>query len=175
MKARLQLFGLGLALLLGQALVAAILPQGIRPDLVLVFVLAIGLRTAGIGPLTLAFFFGFIVDVQSTSPLGLYALLRGTACASTRLMDRALYLRAAMPWTLYVLAYAVVDNLLLGGLLRLLRPEEALAWQTILLRIPGNAILTALVAVPLLGLMRRLGTDPEAESNWASFGPPARL
>ena len=69
----------------------------IQPDLILIFALAMGLRGGGLQGLILAFGAGFVLDVLSVSPLGLYALLCGTACAATRLFDKALYLRAAGP------------------------------------------------------------------------------
>ena len=79
----LRLIGLGLGLLLLHTLVT-VLPVAARPDFVLVFTLALGLRGGAIGGLVVAFGVGFSVDVLSGSPLGLYALLRGTSCAATR-------------------------------------------------------------------------------------------
>jgi rod shape-determining protein MreD len=170
----LKLLGLGLALLILHALATAILPAGARPDLILIFALALGLRARGTGALVLSFLLGFCVDVLSGSPLGLYALLRGTACAGTRLLDRALYLRAPLPWAVYVLGYSILDVLLLSFTLRLLVPEGAIAWWTILLRIPLSALITAVLSVPLLSLIQRLHVDARGEIGWASFTSRAR-
>ncbi len=166
----LKLLGLAVALLLGQSLVAEVLPVRTRPDLVLIFALAMGLRAAATQGLVLAFGMGFVFDVLSGSPPGLYALLRGTAAAATRLLDRALYLRAALPWAIYVAGYAVFDWILLGGALRLFAPDASLTWSELALRVPGSAILTTLIAAPLLAVFMRLDFDPEGESAWPTLG-----
>jgi len=167
---QVRLLGVGLGLLLLQAL-AWHLPETLRPDLILIFALAMGLRLRGTGALILAFAFGFVVDLGSGALPGLYAFLRGTACAATRLFDRALYLRAPVPWAIYVLAYSVIDAMLMGVVVRFFVPTSTLTWEVILTRLPGMAILTAIVAAPLLGVFRRL--DPEA-SPQAAWGLLAR-
>lgn len=168
----LRLVGIALALLLFQVLAIAVLPDSFRPDLILVFALAMGLRSRGLGPLVWAFAAGFAIDTLSGSPLGLYALLRGTACAASRLLDRALYLRAAGPWAIYVLGYAVVDALLMGVILRLFAPEAAISWGALVLRLPGMALTTAVLAAPLLGLFRWADSDPAREPGFAVSALP---
>lgn len=171
----LKLVGLGLLLLLCQALAKELFHERIRPDPLLVYALAMGLRAGTVSPLLLAFGFGFTMDVLSGSPLGLFALLRGTACATTRLFDRALYLRATSPWTVYVLVYALVDGTLPGLILGFVVPEAAPSWTSVLLRIPGSAIVTAILAGPVLSIVRRLGADTEGETSWMSAGRRSRL
>ena len=161
MKARALLVGLGLGLLLGQALLQTVVPQALLPDLLLVYALALGLRAGSSYSLTLAFLAGFAVDALSGAPPGLYALLRGTACAATRAVDGALYLRAGGPWAVYVAAYAVADLLLLGLCLAWFAPEGAPPWSGLILRAPGVAVATALLAIPILSLFRRI----EGESS----------
>jgi rod shape-determining protein MreD len=167
---QMRLLGVGLCLLLAQAL-SWNLPEALRPDLILIFALAMGLRLRGTGALLLAFAFGLAFDLGSGALPGLYAFLRGTACAATRLFDRALYLRAPLPWAIYVLAYCVLDAFLMGAVVRFFVPTTTLTWDAILTRLPMMAILTALVAAPLLGVFRRL--DPEA-SPQAAWGLLAR-
>lgn len=171
MKPALKLVGFGLVLLLVQALGVTLLPESLRPDPMLVFALAMGLRAAGTGGLLLAFLAGFAVDALSGAPLGLFALLRGTACAATRVAGQALYLRATLPWALYVLAYAIADALLLGACLRWFAEDASLLWGTLLWRAPGTALATALLAAPLLAVFCRLDADPGREAGFTFLEP----
>src|SRR5215471_5503325 len=166
MSSLLRLVGVGLALLLGQAVARFALPTVVQPDLVLVYALALGLRGGGVQGLLLAFGAGFVQDVLSGSPPGLFALLCGTACAATRLLDRALYLRAAAPWATYVGIYALVNYALCGLALKSFAPAAALPWDVLAVRAPGSAILTALCAAPLLGLFRRLLVEADRDGSW---------
>ena len=106
----------------------------------------------------------------SGSPLGLYALLRGTAAAATRLFDRGLFLRAPLPWAIYVAAYVLVDVVLLGLTLYMLAPEVALGPLALLARAPGPALMTAVLAAPARSLFLRLERAAEREAGWASLG-----
>jgi rod shape-determining protein MreD len=163
-------------MLLCQVLMIAVLPAAVRPDLVLVFALAMGLRSHATSGLVWAFAAGFAVDALSGSPLGLYALLRGTAAAATRVFDKALYLRAPLPWAIYVLAWSIADAALLMGLLSLFDDGSGLSWGTLAVRLPGSALLSALFAALLLGVFRRLDPDPAAEGSLGSLagGPELR-
>lgn len=165
MKARALLVGLGLCLLLGQALLQTILPPPVRPDLLLVYALVLGLRAGSSFSLVLAFLAGFAVDALSGAPPGLYALLRGTACAATRAVDGALYLRAGGPWAVYVGAYVVVDLLLLGLCLAWFAPEGAPPWSSLILRAPGVVVSTALFALPVLALFRRIESESSRDAG----------
>ena len=165
MRERALLVALGLAVLLGQALLQGMLPPFIRPDLLLVFALVLGLREGATFGLLLAFLAGFAVDALSGAPLGLFALLRGTACAATRALDGALYLRAAAPWAVFVAAYAAVDLLLMGLCLYWFLPGSTLPWTTLLLRMPGVAFTSALVAPVLFVLARRLDGERAREGG----------
>ncbi len=171
MKFVLTLGGVGLVLLMLQGVVSTAIPVGIRPDLILIFALALGLRAGSSSGLVLAFLAGFAIDALSGAPLGLFSLLRGTACAATRAFDRALYLRAAGPWAIYVFGYSIADALLLGVCLRSFAPETALGWSQILLQAPGAALATALVAAPLLGVFRLLDADAGREAGWTLVTP----
>jgi rod shape-determining protein MreD len=164
---RLQLWGVALGLLVLQELATALAPHWARPDLILVFALAMGLRARGVEGLVLAFVLGYFVDVLSGAPLGLHALLRGTACAVTRVLDRTLVLRAPAPWALYVAIYALVDALLLGVALSFLAPEGIVPWREVLIDAPGSAILTGLLALPLLRIFRGLDPDALRDDSWA--------
>ncbi len=88
------------------------------------------------------------MDVLSGAPQGLFALLCGTACAATRLFDKALYLRAAAPWATYVGVYVLANWVLLGVAQRLFAPAGASEWADLLVRAPGTALATALAAAP---------------------------
>jgi len=168
--ARLRLLALALLLLLAQQLIVALLPAWARPDLLLVFALALGLRARATESLILAFGVGFALDAMSGAPAGLYALLRGTACAATRLVDRALFLRAALPWLLFAGVYAIVDGLLLGGLMRLFAPASALGWLDVVARQFGNAVATAVVALPVLYAVTRADGESDADGTVPLMG-----
>lgn len=168
-----KLAGLGLAAVLVQVLARAIFPAWLRPDLVLVFALALGLR-GGTGGLVLAFGSGFVVDALSGSPPGLFALLRGTACAVTRAVDHALYLRAAVPWALYVLGYCVFDAVALGLSHRFFLDGGALPWMLILTQLPGSALFTALLAGLLLPAFLNVDAEAGRESGLALAGRSSR-
>ena len=170
MKALAKLAAAGLALVLLQVLLAAVLPAAASPDLVLVFALALGLRSSGGRGLLLAFALGLLVDVLSGSPPGLFALLRGTACAATRAFDRALYLRAPAPWVAYVVGYTIADGLLMGLAVWIFLPESALGWWTIVSRLPGGLVANAIIAAPLLLLFLRLDGDAEPRTRRDGLG-----
>jgi len=173
-KEYVQLVGLGLALVVVQGLALESISERFYPDLVLIFALAMGLRTRGIGGLVLAFGAGFLIDVSSAqSQPGLYALLRGTACAATRLFDHALYLRSGGPWVLYVGAYVVLDGILLGLLLHWFAPESVVSWSDVLGRTPFVAILTAACASPILRWLRRFDAVGGHETGWGLLGSRA--
>ena len=161
---------LALLFLALQQLVASTFPERFRPDLLLVLALALGLRTDAVRSLVVAFALGYGVDLLSGSPSGLYALLRGTACAGTRVADRILYLRAPVPWALYCAAYQVLDLALLGLLTAVLPPEGGADWGPLLSRAPGGAVATGLIAIPLAILMDRWGLAPTTNTGtaWAS-------
>jgi rod shape-determining protein MreD len=162
---------LTILLLGGQQLVASTLPERIRPDLLLVFALALGLRPDATRSLVVAFVVGYGVDLLSGSPAGLYALLRGTACAATRVADRILYLRAPAPWALYCAGYQTVDLCLIGVLAAVLPPEGGADWGGLLARSPGALIMTGLVAIPMAILMDRWGIAPTTDpgsGRWAA-------
>jgi hypothetical protein len=109
------------------------------------------------------------MDVLSGSPLGLFALLRGTACALTRLFDRALFLRGAIPWGAYVAAFVALDAVLMAGVIRVFDPASAPGAEQILALLPVRVPLTALLAMPLLPLFLRLGSPAERESLLSSL------
>jgi rod shape-determining protein MreD len=155
-KERLQIAGCAVAVLLLQELANLLSPVWARPDLVLALALALGLRKRATESLCFAFGIGYVVDALSAAPLGLHALLRGTACAATRLFDRSLYLRAPLPWALFVAGYALADAFGVAGVLRLATDGSGPPWLDVLARAPGGALLTAIAAVPLFVLLQRI-------------------
>lgn len=171
MMPRLKLLGLAVVLLLAQELATVSLPELVRPDLVLVFALAMGLRSRGTEGLVLSFAAGFAVDALSGSPLGLHALLCGSGCALTRLLDGALYLRAPAPWAAYAAGYALLNTVLFGLAIRAMVGDGAVPWAEILLRAPGAALATGIIAAPLFPLLERVDADPDRDARWVSLDP----
>lgn len=166
---RLVALSLGIALL--QLIAIQIFPKFLYPDLVLVFALAMGLRSQGTSGLILAFAIGFLIDIGiAPAQPGLYALLRGTACGLTRIFDRALYLRGGLPWALYVAGYVVVDSVLFGIVTHAWPTVGPVSWEDILRRTPGMALATAACAAPLLRVFRRLDATGGNETGWGMLG-----
>jgi rod shape-determining protein MreD len=163
MSVLLRFVGIALALLLAQQLAVGLLPEMARPDLPLAFALAMGLRVRATEGLLLAFALGYTVDALSGAPPGLNALLAGTACAGTRLADRALYLRAAPPWAAWVAACAAASPLVVGAALAAFADVPA-PWLDLLVQAPGTAITTAASALPLQRLLRQIESGAERES-----------
>jgi len=166
-----KLLGLLALLLALQQLVVAVLPEAVRPDLILVVVLALGLRSQAVPSLLLAFGLGFAVDLLSGAPNGTYALLRGTACAFTRFADRALYLRAPIPWAIYTALYQVVDIALLGLLASVLLEGSFVGSGALLHRAPGAMIATGIVAVPVAAALQRWGVAERQDRSPAGWAP----
>jgi hypothetical protein len=174
MRGYLQLAGLAIGLLVVHAVGQRLLPEAIAPDIMLIFAVAMGIRAGGSGGLMLAFGAGLLIDMGlAGSQPGLFALLRGTACALTRVADGALYLRAGGPWALYAGCYVFVDAILLGLVSRALMQETALAWGDMLWRMPGVALTTGLAAVPVLSLVRKLDTE-STDAVWGLVGSRSR-
>jgi rod shape-determining protein MreD len=172
-KAQLKLVGVGVLFVIIQSLIMNLTERRLYPDLVLILALTLGLRGDKAFPLMLAFGFGFAIDVLSSSS-GLYALLRGTACAATHVADRALYLRAPAPWAMYVLGYVVLDSLLLGVVTQTLKPEVAPAWGDLLWPIPLVAVITSLVSAPLYPVLDRMESTAAFETTWGTLKPKGR-
>jgi len=172
-KAVVWFAGLGLVLLLAQG-AASWLPETLRPDPLLVFALAMGLRGSSVSSLLMACAAGVAVDVWSGSPVGLFALLRTSACVATRAFDGALYLRAGLPWTFFVAVYSVFDALLMVLCLQWFVGDASLAWGPFLLRLPGAALATGLIAAPVLWVYRRIDVDAGRESSWGFIASGTR-
>jgi rod shape-determining protein MreD len=168
---QLKFLALTFALLALQQLVASTFPEAFRPDLLLILALALGLRQAALGSLLGAFALGFGVDLLSGAPVGTYALLRGTACAATRLADRTLYLRAPLPWGIYSAVYQGVDFVLLGAVSGLLLPEAGGDWGRLAAQAPGAMIATGLAAIPLAALLQRWGVVPTPGTGASLLNP----
>ena len=164
---------LGLILLLAQGAVSW-LPETFRPDPLLVFALAMGLRGGSVSSLLLACAAGVALDVWSGSPVGLFALLRSTACVATRAFDGALYLRAGLPWTFFVATYTVVDALLMVVCLQWFVGDASVAWGPFLLRLPGAALASGLLAAPVLWAYRRIDADAVRETGWGFIASGTR-
>ena len=165
---------LGLALLLAQALVVNLLPPTARPDLVLIFAMAMGLRRGTeMRGLMLAFGIGFALDVLNGNPPGLWALLRGTACVATRLFDQALYLRAPAPWGVYAAGWALADWALQGLVMHAFIPDVPLPWSEVLRHAPLSSLATGVCAALLLGVFRRFDADTERDGSWGMLAGSA--
>lgn len=163
MKSALKLIALGGMLVLVQVLFRTSLPAALSPDLVLIFAAAMGLRTTGTLGLWVACAIGMLVDVLSSSPSGLFALICATACAVTRALDGALYVRAPGPWAAYMAAMTVASILLMGLCLSWFRPGAAVTWAELLVTVPGRAVTTGICGALLLPILLLADADPSRD------------
>ncbi|MEE8557046.1 MAG: rod shape-determining protein MreD [Myxococcota bacterium] len=169
---QLKLAGTALGMLALQQLLAVIFPDGFRPDALMIFALALGLRSGSTSSLVFAFALGLLVDLLSGSPPGTYALLRGTACALTRIAGRTLYLRAPVPWAAYAAAYQGIDFVLLGAITLILLPEGGAGFGALMARAPGAMLATGLLAAPLAVLLDRWGIVSLSSPTVEATGRP---
>jgi len=162
-KTAAKLLALGAILVLAQVFLRSSLPSALSPDLVLIFAAAMGLRTSGTLGLWVACGAGLMVDVLSSSPAGLFAVVCATACAVTRALDGALYVRAPAPWAAYMAAMTVASIVLMGLCLSWFRPEAASSWGELLVKVPGRAITTGIAGGMLLPILLLADADPSRD------------
>jgi rod shape-determining protein MreD len=153
MKPALALLVAGVAALVVRGALAGVLPPGLRPDLGLVVVVALGLQRPGATGLLLAAGLGCFADVLSGALFGLHALLFVVAFGVTRIAGSQLDLRRSLPTAFLVAALSAAHGLLAVALSRLF--ADGLAWPAPV-RLLGQAGVDALAAAVLLPLLAAL-------------------
>jgi rod shape-determining protein MreD len=108
---------LGLLTPMFQSVAASYVPVSLCPDFSLLLVVALGLcwRSAA-GGMLIAALLGVLSDLLSGSLLGQHALLRVAVFCVSRLGNRGLDLRGAIPQALFVAVLTVVNAVALGVL-----------------------------------------------------------
>jgi rod shape-determining protein MreD len=131
---------------------AFVLVKGVRPSLPLVAMtfVAMNLATARGGPIVPCVGIGFLFDLFSSAPLGMYALAFGLAAAFVGNLTRALQPdHPVMYGILTLLAGLVVA--VVAGLNGWWRADEVgRLWPEV-----GTAVYSGLIAVPLVAMLQR--------------------
>jgi len=94
----------------------------IRPDLILILVLYLGLFYPPISGGLLALFMGFLMDLFSGNSFGLYALTSPFIFYGARFFKGRFYLESFTSQFLFVFAFGLVEGLLILILLSALNP-----------------------------------------------------
>jgi rod shape-determining protein MreD len=114
---------LGVLFLTLQTTLLAFLPiQRIRPDLVLILTLYLGLFYPPISGGILAIFMGFLMDLFSGNSFGLYTLTRPLIFYVARFFKERFYLESFASQFLFVFIFGLLEGLLILLLLNVLNP-----------------------------------------------------
>ncbi len=130
-----------------------------RPDLILTFILLLGLSFPPLSGGLIAFFLGYGMDLFSGNMFGLYTLTRPLLFFLAQSFKNHLYLERSFFQFLFVFLFSWIEGLLILLLLRILNPES---WE-VLLSLLGSFFLpqslsTALLAPLVFLLFRRRGS-----------------
>ncbi len=128
----------------------------VRPDLVLILTLYLGLSSSPISGGILAFFLGYLMDLFSGNSFGLHAFSRLFLFYFTQVFKDRIYLESFPSRFLFVLLLALTEGLILLILLKAIHPEPLpnLSRQFFVAFFP-QSFFTALLSHPLFSLLRR--------------------
>jgi len=114
---------LGVLLLTLQTTLLAFFPiQRIRPDLVFILILYLGLFYPPISGGILAVFLGFLMDLFSGNSFGLYTLSRPLIFYMAQLFKGRFYLESFTSQFFFVFIFGLVEGLFVLMLLKILNP-----------------------------------------------------
>jgi len=127
---------IGLTLLLGillftlQSTLLTLSPfHRVRPDVILIFILFMGLSSPLVSGGVLTLFFGYGMDLFSGNMFGLYTLTRPILFFLAHSFKNHLYLERPSFQSIFVFLFIWLEGLLILLLLRILNPES---WRTLL-------------------------------------------
>lgn len=128
----------------------------IRPDIVLILTLYLGLSYPPISGGILAFFIGYLMDLFSGSSFGLYAFSRPLIFYFAQIFKDRVYLESFPSQSLFVFIFALVEGLLILILLKALNPTPLgnlyPLWFTLFL---PQSFCTALISPIFFSLFNR--------------------
>ncbi len=158
------LFGM-LAFTIQATLFPALPIHRVRPDIVLIFTLYLGLSFPPVSGGLLAFFIGYLMDLFSGNTYGLYAFSRPLLFSLAYLFRDRFYFEGILPQFLFVFIFALGEGLLHQLLLAALNPSPLYSLLfTVLL---PQTFFTALIT-PLLFALFRKGLSPSPGKGWGS-------
>jgi rod shape-determining protein MreD len=128
----------------------------IRPDLVLILTLYLGLSSSPVSGGVLVFFLGYLMDLFSGNSFGLHAFSRPFLFYCAQLFKDRIYLESFSSRSLFVFFFALLEGLVLLVLVRALNPEHLpnLYRQVFVVFFP-QSVLTAILSPVLFSLLRR--------------------
>jgi len=135
----------------------------VRPDIVLIFTLYLGLSFPPISGGLLAFLMGYLMDLFSGNTYGLYAFSRSLLFALAYLSRDRFYLEGILSQFLFVFVLALGEGLLLQLLLAALNPSPL--YPLLLTVLLPQSLFTALITPPLFALFRK-GLLAAPETGW---------
>jgi rod shape-determining protein MreD len=154
MRIILPLF-LGICFLALQAtLFTSLSIQRIRPDLVLILTLYLAFSYPMVSGGSIAFIMGFLMDLFSGNPFGLYTFSRPFIFLVARLFRERLYLEGFLSQSLFVFFLALGEGFLILFLLNTLNPIGHFFPMVLTLLLP-QSFFTALIAPALSSVFNR--------------------
>jgi len=134
----------------------------VRPDILLIFILYLGLFFPPVSGGLLAFFIGYLMDLFSGNTYGLYTFSRPLLFSLAYLFRDRFYFEGILPQFLFVFILALGEGLLLQLLLTALNPSPLYPLLfTVLL---PQTFFTALIT-PLLFALLHKGLSPSLEKG----------
>jgi rod shape-determining protein MreD len=130
-RASVALVLLGVAALILQGALAALLPASVVPDLGLLLAVAAAVSAPALPALLLAAGLGYGADLLSGTLLGEQALLRMLAFAATRFVSAQFHLERGLPFATFCLVVALLDPLGLAGLSLLFSGTSPFGWEAL--------------------------------------------
>ncbi len=159
MRSALAAAALGVAGLLLEGALAALVPVHWVPDFGLLVVVAAALVPGPAEWMVLAVGLGLGADMLSGALLGQQAALRLLELTATRLVAAQLDLRRSLPLAVFTLALSAADLAGMAGLTRLFLGRLDFQWVQLgplVLRCGVNAVAAPLVAAVVRGVVERL-------------------
>lgn len=130
--------------------------QRIRPDLVMILTLYLGLSYPPISGGILAFLLGYFMDLFSGNSFGLYTFSRTLIFFIAQLFKDRIYLESFPSQSLFVFIFTLVEGLLILILLKTLNPAPLSHLYPLLFNIfLPQSFFTALISPILFSLFNR--------------------
>jgi rod shape-determining protein MreD len=131
----------------------------IRPDILLIFTLYLGLSFPTVLGGILAFFMGYLMDLFSGNALGFYALSRPLVFFAAQFFRERFYLEGLYSKFLFAFIYAMLEGLLIFTLMSALHPAPIEGLYPLLFTsLLPQSLSTALVT-PLLFFLFQKGSS----------------
>ena len=151
--------------ILQSTLVSLIFPAYLKPDLMLVLVVFLGISFPLIPGAFLVLFCGLLYDTFSSGPVGLFSFVYLFLFFSLKLLAQFLILGKAVPFRMILTGALMGEQILLLILLPLAFGWTSEAGLPSAGWILPQVLLTCLASWPLFHLFRKVDTPPAEESS----------